>query len=83
MGVGGFTLTNYQPELEELFEVGKEIIAYHSFDEMKDYVKYFLAHEDERVKVLINGYKRICSDYTYPIAVKKILNTVFGSTAKV
>ena len=82
MGVGGFTLTNYQPELEELFEVGKEIIVYHSFDEMKDYVKYFLAHEDERVKVLINGYKRICSDYTYPIAVKKILDTVFGSAVK-
>ena len=34
IGAGGFILTNYQPETEELFEIGREIVVYHNFEEI-------------------------------------------------
>ncbi len=76
MGAGGFIITNYQPEIEELFEIGKEIVVYHNFEELEMLSKFFLAHENERVNLLIAGYEKVCKCYTYPIGVNKILNTV-------
>lgn len=77
MGAGGFILTNYQPETGELFEIGKEIVVYHNFEEMAELTKFFLEHEEARMAILIAGYERICKDYTYPVAVTKMLNSVF------
>lgn len=76
MAVGGFVLTNYQPELEECFVVGKEIVCFHDFDEMEYLADYYLAHDRERTEIAINGYKRVLSDYSYEIALKKILKIV-------
>ena len=77
IGAGGFILTNYQPEAEELFEVGKELIVYHDFNELKELTDFYLRNERARLQVLSRGYKRLCGEYTYPIAVKKIMNTIF------
>ncbi|SFB93884.1 CgeB family protein [Butyrivibrio sp. YAB3001] len=56
MGVGGFVLSNYQPEIEELFDIGKEIVVYRTLDELEDKVQYYLSHDDERRKIALNGY---------------------------
>ena len=77
IGSGGFILTNYQPEIEELFDIGKEIVVYHNFDEMSDLAGFFLTHESERLSILTEGYKKICDSYTYPVAVSKIISRVF------
>jgi len=76
IGAGGFILTNYQPEIEELFDIEKEIVVYHNFEEMRELTKFFLGHESERMAILINGYDRICNSYTYPIALNKILKII-------
>ena len=65
MGVGGFMLSNYQPEIEELFRVGKEIESYRTIDELEDKVRYYLAHEDSRVKIAIAGYRKVSEKYSY------------------
>ena len=79
MGAGGFILTNYQSEIEEFFELGKEIVVYHNFDEMYELAKFFLAHESARLNILLAGYTRVCNEYNYKEAVIKMLNTVFHS----
>lgn len=78
IGAGGFILTNYQPELGELFDIGKEIVVYHDFEEMRELVKFFLSHENERLSILMAGYERVCNEYTYPIAVTKMLKAIFA-----
>ncbi len=78
MGAGGFILTNYQPEIEELFDLGKEIVVYHNFDEMRELAKFFLTHENERFGILAEGYRKVCSCYTYQVAVYKMISCVFG-----
>lgn len=76
MSVGGPVLSNYQEELEELFVPGKDIILYNSFEEMEDKIKYYLSHENERIKIGINGYYRVRDEYNYKKSLTKIFEVV-------
>ena len=73
MGVGGFTISNYQEELTELFEEDKEIVLFRDLDELMDKVGYYLLHDKQRNKIALNGYKRIKKDYNYDAVAKRIL----------
>lgn len=56
LGCGGFLLTNYQPELEDYFEIGKDLDVYESYKELLDKIDYYLKDEDKRLEVASNGY---------------------------
>lgn len=77
MGVGGFLLTNYQPELEEYFEIGKDLEVFHNLEEMMEKVDYYLKHEDKRLRIALNGYKKVREHHKYSNRVKQILEEVF------
>ncbi len=72
MSVGGCVLTNWQPEMEELFIPGKELICFHSVDELMELTDYYLKHEEERLRIGIAGYKRVRDEYNYLTAAQKI-----------
>ena len=76
MGVGGFMLTNYQPEIDECFKIGKEIEVYHDFDELEDKVRYYLSHDKIRKEIALNGYYAIKNRYGYEKQVNKILEVM-------
>lgn len=78
MGCEGFVLTNYQPELPELFDIGSEVAAYASMEELKDMAAYYLEHEKERKEIAHNGYEKILSHYTYPIRLEQLLSLAFS-----
>jgi hypothetical protein len=42
MAAGGFLLSNYQPELAELFRDGEEVVMYTSMDDLKEKAGYYL-----------------------------------------
>ena len=73
MGVGGFMLTNYQPEIEELFTIGKDIEVFHDIDELHDKVSFYLANEKARLQIALNGYKLVSEKYSYDRAIESIL----------
>ncbi len=77
LSVGGFLLTNYQPELEEYFEIGKDLEVYHSLDELIRKVDYYLKHEEQRVRIAMNGYKKVRDHHKYTNRLTQILNEVF------
>jgi spore maturation protein CgeB len=62
---GGFYLTQYQPELEEFFELGREIECFRSQEELLDKARYYLAHEAEREAIRRRGYERARRDHTW------------------
>lgn len=76
MSVGGFVLSNFQEEIGELFEIGKDIAVYKSIEEYVDKAKYYLTHDEERTRVGENGYLRVRENYTYPKILKKMLGVV-------
>ncbi|MBR5598278.1 MAG: glycosyltransferase [Lachnospiraceae bacterium] len=65
MGCGGFCMTNFQAELPELFDIGVDLEAYSSLEELVDKCFYYLTHEDERVKIALNGYKKVKEYHGY------------------
>lgn len=68
----GLALTNYQRDLEEYFEDGKNILIYHSAEEALDKVKYYLSHEGEAERIRQNGYKIVKDQFSYDRQLNKI-----------
>lgn len=77
LAVGGFCLTNYQPEIEDYFVVGKDLDVYHDLDELQEKVKYYLKHEDKRIRIAMNGYKKVKKEHTYEARLKMLLKEIF------
>ena len=48
MACRGFVLTNYQPELEEYFEIGTHLETFTSIEEMNDKISYYLKNDSKR-----------------------------------
>ena len=65
LGCGGFLLTNYQAEIPEYFEIGKDLETYESMEELEQKVQYYLNHEEERIEIAINGYEKVAKYHTY------------------
>ena len=82
MGSGGFVLTNYQQELEQYFELGKDLETYGSFDECEQKIAYYLSHEEERKKIAQSGYEKVCKWYTYRQRVAELLTIVKGDRCR-
>jgi spore maturation protein CgeB len=64
-GSGGFLLTERVPHLEEYFEIGEEIAAYSTTDELIEQVRHWLSHPEERAAVAEAGYRRVRAEHTY------------------
>jgi spore maturation protein CgeB len=73
---GGFCITNYQPELEEYFELGKDLVVYESVEDLTDKVGYYLSHENQRYDIAKNGYEKVKKEFDYKTQIKKIMQIV-------
>lgn len=73
IGSGGFCMTNYQPEIEEYFEIGTDIETFKDFDELKIKARFYLEHEDLRLKILMNGYKKVIEKHTYMHRINEMI----------
>lgn len=62
---GAFYMIEYMPELEEFFDIGKEIVCYHNKYDLTEKIKYFLTHDNEREKIRQACYKRCLLDHTW------------------
>lgn len=58
LACGGFVLTNYQREIPEYFEAGKDLETYSSEEELLEKCQYYLEHEEERMQIAQNGYQK-------------------------
>ena len=75
---GAFLLTDYSPELEEHYKTGEEIACYRNVEELKDKVRYFLAHDEERAAIARRGYEKALTLPTIADRVRKIIRHVEG-----
>ena len=77
LGCGGFLMTNYQAELPEYFEIGKDLEAYSSMEELVDKCTFYLEHDDLRSEIARNGYEKVKQHHTYSHRIAEILrNTI-------
>lgn len=78
LACGGFLLTNYQPELEEFFEIGKDLECYMSKEDLVSKIRYYLEHDEERARIAQNGYEKVKEHHTYEKRVQEIMEKING-----
>ncbi len=66
-GCGALVITDYKDNLPELFEVGKEIVAYRSPEECVALVQYYLDHPEEAEAIAAAGQQRTLRDHSYAL----------------
>ena len=79
MACNQFVITEYMEELENYFEIGKEIVCYHTIEELLDIVHFYLSNESERKKIQQAGYERFLQEHTYKHRWIKLLHEVILS----
>lgn len=74
-GFGGFLLTQRSKEQsEELYVEGKEIACFDSVDELKEKIRYYLDHEDERLAIAGAGHERAKKEHRAITRLQRIVN---------
>lgn len=76
LGCGGFLMTNFQAELPEYFDIGVDLEAYSSMEELVDKCAYYLEHEDERRQIARNGYEKVCANHTYIHRLREMIAAI-------
>jgi len=64
-GCGAMLITDYKDNLHELFILDKEVVTYSTVEEAVEKIRYYLAHEDERLAIAEAGQQRTRSEHTY------------------
>ena len=62
---GGFLLDGKAAEIEEYFELGKELVTYDDVDDLIEKTRYYLEHDSERVAIQAAGTARVHAEHTY------------------
>jgi hypothetical protein len=75
-GVGTLLVTDFKPNLHEMFEPGKEVLAYRSEEECAELIRYYLDHEDEREAVARAGQQRTLREHTYYHRMQELVGIV-------
>lgn len=73
---GSLYLTHHNPDLEELFDIGKEIETYRTPQECVEKVCYFLAHPDQAEAIGRAGRIRAEREHTWEKRFEKLLSTL-------
>lgn len=62
---GGFYMVEYMEELEEFYEIDKEIVCYTGPEDLVQKIKYYLANDAERETIRRAGYERCKRDHSW------------------
>ena len=73
---GAFLLTDYSPELEEHYRVGKEIACYRNVEELREKASYYLAQDAERERMAAAGYRKALTLPTIRDRMRAVIDRV-------
>ncbi len=72
----GFVLADYGECLEEMFDLGREVIAYRSETELPVLIDHFMANDREREELAMAGHQRVLKDHTILSRVRNMLQNL-------
>jgi glycosyltransferase involved in cell wall biosynthesis len=62
--------------LDQLFEIGKEIVVYQDDQDLLDKIDYYLAHDDERERIAHAGQQRTLAQHMYRHRAQQLLDVI-------
>ena len=80
-GAGAFQMVDWRPGLGQLFEDGRELIAFRGMADLKNKIDYWLPREEERRAIAEAGMRRAHSEHTYRHRLELLLDTLKGNAA--
>jgi spore maturation protein CgeB len=66
-GVGTCLVTDWRPNMGELFEDGREVVTYRNAQECAENIAWLLAHAEERERIAAAGQARCLRDHTFSV----------------
>ena len=72
-GMGSLLITDQKDNLNQLFEIDKEIVTYSCKEEALEKVKYLLKNPQKASEIAHAGQKRTLKDHTYEIRMRELL----------
>lgn len=75
-GVGTMLITDWKENLQEMFELGKEVVAYRSPEECVELIRYYLEHDDKREAIAVAGQRRTLGEHTYYQRMQELVHLV-------
>lgn len=76
LSVGGFVLTDYRKDAEELFQEDEEIVMFRTPEEMMEKLAFYTTHETEQKRIAKNGHRRARAEYSYERMLEEILQKI-------
>lgn len=76
LSVGGFVLTDYRKDAEELFREDEEIVMFRTPEEMMEKLAFYTTHETEQKRIAKNGHRRARAEYSYERMLEEILQKI-------
>lgn len=70
-GCGALLITDYKDNLNELFEIGKEVVAYRSPEECAALIRYYRANPGEAEAIARAGQLRTLREHTYSLRMEQ------------
>jgi hypothetical protein len=78
-GVGSCLLTDYKANIEEYFQIDKEVMVYKDSADCLNKINFLLRNEKIRNSIAEAGQKRTLERYNYKIRMKKLSNIIFNN----
>jgi spore maturation protein CgeB len=75
-GVGSLLVTDMKDNLNDIFAVGREVVAYRSAEECAGLIRYYLEHEEERQAIARAGQQRTLREHTYRHRMEQLARMV-------
>ena len=64
-GVGALLLTDAKRNLGELFEIGREVVAYENVENCLEKIEFLMNHDDQRQEIARAGQARTLREHSY------------------
>ena len=71
-GMGALLITEYRDNLGDLFEIGREVVAYRSEDECAALVRYYTRRPQEAREIARAGQERSLRDHSYDSRMREL-----------
>ena len=71
---GGLYLTEYHPELERVYDLGTEIVAYRGFDDLQAKIRFLMENPAEAEVIRQAGFRRARRDHTWKMRFDRVFS---------
>lgn len=73
---GALVITEYTPQLEQLFTIGTEVVCYTTDEEVREKIIYYHTNVTERMDIVHRARQRIHQEHTWGHRIQTIISTM-------